>query len=226
MTADVVVYVSKSGNDISGDGTATAPYATVQAAVNSLPKFLDGHTAEISIGQGTYAERVMVVGFTGGRLVIGRSGEKFTLNGITIEGSSFVETNINRIEKSSGDTQPLYVVKGGSSVRIGSTMVLDGVNASSNGLLADTGSTVAATASATLTVNNCSVALTAQWCSFVSLTTINGSGSIFGMVASQGSIVSFKTDALDIAWSNAADTGGLVLTGVNSTNLSDATLDL
>ena len=60
----------------------------------------------------------------------------------------------------------------------------------------------------------------------MSLSTITGKGNMVGMVANQGAIVSYKTDTVEKMWSNAADTGGLVLTGKNSSDLSDATLDL
>jgi hypothetical protein len=70
------------------------------------------------------------------------------------------------------------------------------------------------------------MAVAATWCSMVSLGTITGSENVFGMSASQGSIVSYKTDTLDKYWSNNADSGGLVLTGNNSSDLSGATLDL
>lgn len=221
------VYVSKSGNDASGDGTQDAPFATIQAAVNSIPKYLNGYNVEISIASGTYSERVIVDGFFGGKLVIGKSGEVFTITGgINIVNCSFVETNIYQIRKTDSDTQALFVVKDGSNVTIGNNMILDGVDSASNGMLVDNNSHAATKNNITLTINNCSVALTAQWCSFVSMTTITGSENVFGMIATQGSIVSFKTDSLSKMWSNAADSGGLVLTGSNSSALSDATLDL
>ena len=74
LTKDVIVYVDNSGDDTNGDGSVDAPFATIQKAVDSIPRYFDGHTAEISIGFGVFSERVIVEGFSAGRLVIGRPG--------------------------------------------------------------------------------------------------------------------------------------------------------
>jgi hypothetical protein len=226
LTEDVTLYVDPSGNDVSGDGSVDNPYATVQKAIDSLPRYLDGHTAEISIGFGFFPERVVVEGFTAGRLLIGRPGELGIINGIEIINSSFVETNIYQIERPTGSSRPLFLVKDGSNVSIASDMILDGIDMGVTGMIVENNSHVVTGLNTTLTVNNCAATVTAQWCSFVSLNKITGSENMFGMVASQGGIVSYKTDTTLKNWSNSADTGGLVLTGKNSTDLSDATLDL
>ena len=223
---DVIVYVDNSGNDVNGDGSVEAPFATVQKAIDSLPRYLDGHTAEISIGFGFFPERVVVEGFTAGKLVIGRPGELGIINGLEIINSSFVETNLYQIERATGVSLPLFSVKDGSNVLIGSDMILDGIDMGVTGMIVERGSHLETGINVTITVNNCAATVTAQWCSFVSLNTITGSENMFGMVASQGGIVSYKTDTTTKHWSNSADSGGLVLTGQNSTDLSDATLDL
>ena len=226
LVEDVTVYVTSSGSDIDGDGNSDAPFATIQKAIDALPKDLNTHTATISIGFGVYAERVEVKGFHSGRLIVGKPGEVFTINGIEVVNSSFVETNIYQIDKSSAFNKPLFTVKDGSNVSVYSNIILNGVDTSVNGMAVDNNSRVVTTSTVTITVNNCAGAIVAQWCSFVSLNTITGSGSIFGMSASQGSIVSYKKDTLSKMWSNLADSGGLVLTGNNSSDLSGATLDL
>ena len=65
LTSDVIVYVSSTGNDIDGDGGLDAPFASIQAAIDVLPKDLGGFTAEIYVDFGVYDERPMVVGFFG-----------------------------------------------------------------------------------------------------------------------------------------------------------------
>ena len=226
LTQDVTVYVDGSGSDLTGTGSADAPFATIQKAIDALPKNLGGCTAEISIGFGVFAERVTVSDFHAGRLVVGRPGEVFIINGIDIINSSFVETNIYQIERATGSSRPLFVVQDGSCVFIGSDMILDGLDMGVTGMIVERSSNVATGANITLTVNNCAVTVLAQWCSLVSLNKITGDNNMMGMSASQGGIVSYKTDTTTKMWSNNADTGGLVLTGQNSTDLSDATLDL
>lgn len=226
LVEDVIVYVTNSGSDVNGNGSSDAPFATVQKAVDALPKNLNGHKAEISVDFGTYPERVIVENFHGGRLVVGRPGEVFILNGITIENSSFVETNIYEIDRATGSSLPLYLVKNGSNVQVSSNMLLDGIDSGINGMMVENNSHVVGGNNVKLTANNCGGVILAQWCSFVSFTEITGTGNVVGVVASQGGIISYKTETIDMMWSNSADTGGLVLTGSNSTALSDAALDL
>lgn len=226
LTEDVTVYVDTTGSDVDGDGSVDAPFYTVQKAIDALPKNLNGYTAEISFAFGVYPERVVVEGFTSGRLVVGRPGELGILNGIDIINSSFVETNIYQIERVTGSSLPLFVAKAGSNVLLGSDMILDGIDQGVTGMVVENNSRVVTGNNVKLTCNNCGMAVAATWCSMVSLNEIKGSENVFGMSASQGSIVSYKTDTLDKYWSNNADSGGLVLTGQNSSDLSDATLDL
>lgn len=226
LTEDVTVYVANSGSDINGDGSADNPFATIQKAVDALPRYLDGHTATISIAFGVYPERVIVKDFCGGRLVVGKYGEVFTIDGIDIINSSFVETNIYQIERASGSSRPLFLVQNGSNVFVGSDMILDGIDSGVTGMIVENNSHVVGANNVKLIANNCAGAVVAQWCSFVSFTEITGSGNVFGVGASYGAIISYKNETIDMMWSNTADTGGLVLTGSNSTTLSDATIEL
>ena len=227
LVEDVTVWVALSGNDVEGDGGEDAPFRTIQAAIDALPKDLDGHTAEIVVDFGVYAERVTVNGFRSGRLIIGRYGSVFSITGgIDIINSSYVETNIYQIDRDASSSRPLFVAKDGSNVTISSDMILDGTDMGVSGMVVENNSHVVTANNVTLTCNNCAAPISAQWCSFVSLSTLTGSGNMIGMSASQGSIVSYKTDTLEKMWSNNADSGGLVLTGQNSSDLSDATLDL
>lgn len=83
LTADATVYVTKSGNDSTGDGTSARPYLTIQAALNSVPKNLGGHIVNIHIGAGTYAGAVDVEYFSGGRVnLTGNAGAAVVIQGI------------------------------------------------------------------------------------------------------------------------------------------------
>lgn len=226
LTTDVVVYVTTGGSDVDGDGSLDSPFRTIQAAVDAIPKHLGGHTAEIYIDFGVYDERVVVVGFSGGKLKIGQPGNVFTIKGIDIVESAFVETNIYQIENSITGSKGLFDVSGGSKVLINSDMIIDGLTQSATGMRVIDNSQVSVESGKTLTINNCAGAINALKCSLVSVDTLTGSGNTFGMLAYRGSIISYGTDTLEKAWSNDANQGGLVLTGKNSTDLSDATLDL
>ena len=70
LTQDVTVYVTKSGNDSSGEGTSAKPYLTVQKALDSIPKNLGGYVATVHIGPGTYDEELFIENFHGGRVTL------------------------------------------------------------------------------------------------------------------------------------------------------------
>lgn len=226
LVENVIVYVASNGSDIDGDGNSDAPFATIQKAIDALPKNLNGHTAEISVGFGVYDERLSVVGFGGGRLKIGRPGDVFTIKGIDVVNSSFIETNIYQIEDSITGSKALFDVSGGSNVLVNSDMIIDGLTQSATAMRAIDNSIISIESARTLTVNNCGAAINAQKCSFVTVDKLTGSDNTFGMMAYMGSIISYNTDTLDKAWSNDANSGGLVLTGTNSSDLSGATIEL
>jgi hypothetical protein len=52
-TAAATLYVETTGSDATGDGSVGAPFATIQAALDSLPKFLR-HLVDIRIGLGNF----------------------------------------------------------------------------------------------------------------------------------------------------------------------------
>lgn len=56
-----IIYVSKDGSDVTGDGTEQKPFLTVQAAVNSLPLLSTTHFI-IQVGVGVYLEDILVRG--------------------------------------------------------------------------------------------------------------------------------------------------------------------
>ena len=62
---NVVLHVNASTGNDDNSGTKELPFATIQAALNSLPKNLSGYSVEIMIAPGTYPS-FTVEGFYGG----------------------------------------------------------------------------------------------------------------------------------------------------------------
>lgn len=79
----VYIYVSAtSGNDATGDGSETSPYATIQKAIDSLPINLNGHSAIIFVAGGTYNESVEIDDFAHGTVTIAnQQSENIVING-------------------------------------------------------------------------------------------------------------------------------------------------
>lgn len=66
-TADITYYVATDGNDTTGDGTTGLPFATVQHAIDLLPKYLDDYYIAILLKDGTYNQGdIDISGFIGG----------------------------------------------------------------------------------------------------------------------------------------------------------------
>jgi hypothetical protein len=91
LTENVTVYVAKSGNDSIGDGTSGKPYATIQKAIDSIPKNLGGFVATVHIGQGAYSDPVNIEYFHGGRVVLtGETTTTVTISGLVTIRDSYV----------------------------------------------------------------------------------------------------------------------------------------
>lgn len=226
LVEDVTVYVSTTGNDNMGTGEADNPFKTIQKALDALPKNLGGHTAKIEIASGTYAARVRIEGFSGGRLVLGTVGTSITVRGIDIYNSSLVELNILNITRTSIYAgTPLYV--SGSNVLIDSGMFINAAEGEVTGVHATNGSRLYCVSGFTLSVSNCTgAAIVADRCSLISVDNLTGENNILGLAATRGGIISYRQNTMTNMWGNNADTGGLILTGKNSSDLSGATLDL
>jgi hypothetical protein len=225
LTSDVTVYVSKSGNDLSGNGSYDLPYATVQKAVDSIPLHLGGFTARIDIANGTYEERVSVVGFSGGSLVIGIPGRSVTLRGIEIIESSHVTTNISNITYATGFTGPLYKVDKGSTVLIGSNMTINGMKASMIGVSASNGSNLNTYTDVTLSISDCyNAAVVSEFGSVVAVDTVVGTNNSMGLVSTKGSLLSYIDHTLEGAWGDVVSAGSIMVTGGNSSEFVNSTV--
>lgn len=96
LTANKTVYVSTAGSDDLGDGSAANPYATIQRAVNAIPRNLNGFNATIMITAGTYNEDVLIARTFGGNVVLsGSNGANVDIRSLRASyGSSVMVQNI------------------------------------------------------------------------------------------------------------------------------------
>ena len=100
LEADVTYYVATTGSDFTGDGTSAKPFKTIQRAVDTLPRDLGGHTAVVSLADGTYAENILIAVSRNGVLYINGNESNNTackINGsIRVVNSKFV--GIRKVE--------------------------------------------------------------------------------------------------------------------------------
>lgn len=222
LTEDVIVYVDGSaGNDLTGDGTSALPYATIQKAIDSLPKWLDGHMASISIAEGTYEERVELYGFQGGIVDLGTSGRSVTVRGVQVTASSLVRINVNITRSASLGGTPLNV-RLGSCVQFGNDCVIDAASGGTSGIVVESGSNLSALVDifgymTKTTVSNCSYyAIYATGGSKVALGEIAGSGNGTGLYAADGGIISYSSRSLSATTLNVTVSGGRIYSGAQT----------
>lgn len=94
MTDDVLLYVSPSGNDATGDGSASAPFETIGKALSMIPHNMSGRSALISIAAGTYPEWVELYGYSGQITFAGTSGATVIVSGFRVDESKVSINNI------------------------------------------------------------------------------------------------------------------------------------
>lgn len=212
LTGNVTVYVSKSGNDTTGDGTSAKPYLTIQKAVDSIPKNLNGYLVSISIGAGTYAGAVDIEYFADGRITLtGASGAAVTLQGLfTIRRSSVNIENIT-LTITSGY---VYVTENGLFNLDSSARLI--CSGAAHGLYARFGSI--AYVGGTFTVNNTtSSAVRAGENSTVYLYEPSGTGNTTAMYA-LGGIIWYRINNIAATTEAVTAHGGRIYTGAQTLN--------
>ena len=210
---DVTVYVSTNGSDTGGDGTSAAPYATIQKAVDSLPKWLDGHTATISVTAGTYNERVTVKDFQGGLVVLGGTAA-VTIRGLTVDNSSVVRMNIpNIVRDSTLGGIPMQIMNN-SVVMLNNDLTVDGKGGTLSGIAVETNSLLSVTFLwAVTSSNNGSAAISAYTGGKVVLFDLYGSGNAVGLSAETLGMVSYSGNHIGATTAYKTGSGGRILNG-------------
>lgn len=217
LTEDTVVHVSPYGSDADGDGSTVTPFATIQGALNALPRILGGHTATIDIAEGTYEERINVTGFSGGNLIIGQIGRNVMIRGIVVSGSSHVTVNIPNITWVDGFSGAIFLVTHDSVVALGSDMTVNAGGSSNVGIDVTHSSELIGTESV-VTVKNCArTAIHVTNGSQAAFYSIAGNNNTErGLVVENGGVISYTSLNLTSALGNAgAGSGTYIHNGGN-----------
>lgn len=224
LTESVTIYVSTSGSDVTGDGTSTAPYASVQKAVDSIPKNLGGYHAQIDIANGTYNERVTIDGYMGGRLTIGASGRTVVLRGISVMSSSGVRIQISNLTYSANYAGTLLYADYGSDVTILQSITFRGEGASVSAIGAARGSMINAPSVTVALLNFAGVAVLATSGAVIVFETVEGNtNTSIGLRSERGAIIAYVSKNLTATNGDATSGGGRILTG-SGTALANASV--
>lgn len=218
LAANTVVYVSATtGSDVIGDGTSTAPFATIQKALDSLPKWLDGHHATIDIAEGTYEERLNIDGFQGGRLSIGVAGRRVIVRGVSVWSSNLVRLFLSNITYSADYAGSLLYCGAGSNVVILNPLTINCLSNAVSGMGLEQNSRIAAIG-ATVAVLNCGASavqvLSGSQAIFGEITG-NGNTSV-GLKAESGGIISYVVRNLTANTITVTSGGGRIYSGAQT----------
>ena len=217
LTDGVVVYVSTTGNDTTGDGSSSAPFRSVQKAVNELPKDLNGKHAQIDIANGTYNERVTIDGFTNGRLTIGVDGRTVTLRGVSVMSSSGVRVNVSNISYSSTSAGTLLYADYGSDVTILNPCTFRGESAAVSGIAASRGSKITAAGVTVAMLSFGAAAVLSSTGSMIALGTVEGNGNTSaGLRAELGGVITYASKNLTATGGDLTASGGRIFSGAQN----------
>jgi len=209
------IYVSDNGNDETGNGTSDAPYASINTALRTVPKNLNGNKVTIHLvtnnGRGILNEVAKISDFFGGEIIIDSNLIDFDISKVEITNCSMVRfvnafISVNNITIS-GSTVYIDEV---SNLLISSDSIIDvgiELKAASNLISIGSEANVAV-------LTNCSVAVKAQELSRAYFGYI-GSNDINvtitdGIVAESGSSVSVAINDLTAKTLYTTSTGGTV----------------
>lgn len=118
LSTNTTIYVnSATGNDTTGNGSQSTPYATISKAISVLPKIINA-TATISVSAGTYSmSNPNITGFsgTGGISIVGASAETtgtLITNALIIQNNTLRNIYINKIRFSYGSASTNRTLSG------------------------------------------------------------------------------------------------------------------
>lgn len=201
------IYVSTSGNDASGDGSESYPFATIQHAIDSIPKDLANREITINIASGTYSENVEVAGFYGGTL-------RFALGEVVAKSFVLYETDViingtSLTLNASGNVYGFRCHRGANAI----FQCALTVNGSTNGVFVSYGSRFSCR---NVTINSCTNAIVCNFAAHLYIGTLSGSKNNNGVsvaagIASFESVVSAMASTLYIATA-----GGRIYTGAQA----------
>lgn len=204
IEGNTTIFVSKTGNDASGDGTEANPYGTIQHAINSIPKKLDGKTITINVASGTYSENIEVAGFSGGTL-------RFELGAVSVKSFVLYETNIiingeSLTLNASGNIYGFRCHRGANAI----FQCPLTVNGSTNGIFVSYGSRFSCR---NVDVNSCTHAVVCNFASYLYIGALTGSKNNNGVSVAAG-IASIESVASSMASTlYITTTGGRIYTG-------------
>lgn len=206
--SDSTIYVSKSGNDASGDGSESLPFATIQHAIDSIQKNIDNREITINIASGTYAEDVEISGFSGAPLRF--AVENITINSLSVYDSCVVINGATINIAASGKTYGIYCHRD-ANVICQTDLVITGAE---HGIY--TGYASRLNARKTTTINSCTFAVSSTFAAMIYISSLTGSKNNNGIQAAGGIVAFGSIDSAMASTLYVTSNGGRIHTGAQA----------
>lgn len=203
--ADITLFVDTRGNDDTGTGSSSAPFATITKALSSLPKSTSGKSVTVNIGAGTYTEDVVISGFSG--VINLYSSGVVNVQSLAITGCSVYQSG----------TQMNYqkgIILTRGACYVGSSLMYVS-NAGATGIKVYEGSTFVLYNTATVS-NTTSAAVEASTGGRVYIATIAGTSNSIGMRADTGGTICYGNTSIAATTQRVTNTGGRIYTGAQT----------
>lgn len=200
------VYVSTTGSDTTGDGSQTAPYASINKALSTIPKNLNGFWAVIHIAAGTYNENVLASHYGNGYLKFsGNVGDVVTVNKFEIANVKFAEVGEISLNVQNGFLHAIA-----SSVRVATPFTASGAV---YGVYATNFSDVLLASTATVS-NTTNYGVVSTSASKIYIATLAGTGNAMNVACTLGGVCVLGSDTSTTSGTQYfTDTGGRILAG-------------
>ena len=208
LSADTEFFIAKGGSDVTGNGSQARPYASFAKTLSVLPRNLNGHDVYFHIGDGVYAETVVMYNFFGGAIIF--ASGTFTISGLQIINSTMMINGANVMIEGYGQTTYGLTVQGYGRFRSANNLTISNTGI---GIHVSNGSCVELNG-VTTTINSTNIAVHANGGSTCSLGTLTGVSNETGIDVSSAAMVSYlNTDIGVRGILHSTDVGGRIYAG-------------
>lgn len=205
LTENKTIYVATTGSNSTGDGSEAMPFATINHALSTIPKNLNGFTVTINIASGTYPQAATIRDFSNGAIRLsGVVGDTVTLGSVNVINTHYAEISNILIHIEGG-----HLNVESSILRVNSDF---SANGGRYGIHVAYSSGAAFSQTVTIT-NTTAYAVVATMASHIYVYKVQGSGNAVGFAGLHGGICCFGVNESTATTLYTVTAGGRIFSG-------------
>lgn len=210
LDAHKTVYVAVNGSDSVGNGTSSAPYATIAKALSMIPKNLNGFNATIHVAGGTYNEDILIDKYFGGKILFANTAA-ITIKSLRVFEGSSIELFSPVTVTGAVDGYAIYVL----SATLVARDTITTTGATSCGVFANRNAYCRLLR--TVVNNSTSGAIMSTNASFITVSEAQGSGNTgAGLRVGDGGFIFYGNRNIAATTANLAQSGGRIYSGAQT----------